>query len=377
MERCSCIAHRCRNGFDDGVEQCRQVGVGCGHTDAFHGTTLASNRRDDFEVDVLVVGIEVDEQLIHLVEHFIGASVVTIDLVDDHDGRQVARQGFLQHVAGLRERALGGIDEQHHTVNHGESSLDLTTEVGVARRVDQVDLHTFPLHRRGLGENGDATLTLLVVRVHHAVDDCLVGGKGACGAQKRVNKRGLAMVDVRDQSDIAKGVHVLSGGVGRCTMQRLVEFVLVVEVVVVIVIERDAVFLCKGGVFVVLGGCCGTRTSETQVERARTSLLELARFFEAAVTTLLHDRAPGKVENRKLTNLTRCACRYTASLTRGSRTADTNNRSTTPSVCHSRTAAGEMGSDRGVVDGDEPQPTTPVEGERSAPFHQVADTFAQ
>ena len=38
--------------------------------------------------------------------------------------------------------------------------------------------------------------------------------------------------------------------------------------------------------------------TETQVERTGTGLLELARFFEAAVTTLLHDRAP---EPRELT----------------------------------------------------------------------------
>ena len=34
-----------------------------------------------------------------------------------------------------------GVDEQHHAVDHRQPALDLAAEVGVARRVDQVELH--------------------------------------------------------------------------------------------------------------------------------------------------------------------------------------------------------------------------------------------
>ena len=65
-----------------------------------------------------------------------------------------------------------------------------------------------------------------------------------------------------------------------------------------IVIERDAVFLRKRGVFVVLSWLMMIVAPESQIECAGTSLFKLSRFFEAAMTTLLHGRAP---EPRELT----------------------------------------------------------------------------
>jgi hypothetical protein len=65
-----------------------------------------------------------------------------------------------------------------------------------------------------------------------------------------------------------------------------------------IVIERDAVFLRERGVFVVLSWLMMIVASESQIECTGTSLFQLSRFFEAAMTTLLHGRAP---EPRELT----------------------------------------------------------------------------
>jgi hypothetical protein len=169
-----------------------------------HGLGVAGDGRDDREVDVLVGGAEVHEQLVHLVEHLVGAGVLAVDLVDDDDRRQAGGQRLLQHVAGLGQRALGGVDQQQHAVDQLERALDLATEVGVAGRVDQVDLHVPSTDRSRLGEDGDAALALLVVGVHDPVDDGLVGGEGAGGTQQRIDQGGLAVVDVRDEGDVAK-----------------------------------------------------------------------------------------------------------------------------------------------------------------------------
>ena len=169
-----------------------------------HRLALAGDGGDDLEVDVVIAGVEVDEQLVDLVEHLVGAGVPAIDLVDDDDRRQVEGERLLQHVAGLRQRPLGGVDEQQHAVDHRQRPLDLAAEVGVAGRVDQVDLDALPRDRGGLGEDGDAPLALLVVGVHDAVDHRLVGGEGAGGAQQRVDESGLAVVDVRDQGNVTK-----------------------------------------------------------------------------------------------------------------------------------------------------------------------------
>ena len=88
--------------------------------------------------------LEVEEQLVDLVEHLVGAGVVAVDLVEHDDGRQVGGERLGQHVAGLGQRPLGRVDEQEHAVDHGQGPLDLAAEVGVAGRVDQVDLARRP-----------------------------------------------------------------------------------------------------------------------------------------------------------------------------------------------------------------------------------------
>ena len=70
------------------------------------------------EVELIFLGIEVDEQVIDLVQDFLSASVGAVNLVDDHDYRHVGFQGFGQHVARLRQRAFAGIDQQHNAIHH-------------------------------------------------------------------------------------------------------------------------------------------------------------------------------------------------------------------------------------------------------------------
>ena len=55
-----------------------------------------------------------------------------------------------------------------------------------------------------LGEDRDALLALEVARVHDPVDDGLVGAERAGLAEHRVDQRGLAVVDMRDDRDVAQ-----------------------------------------------------------------------------------------------------------------------------------------------------------------------------
>ena len=54
-----------------------------------------------------------------------------------------------------------------------------------------------------LGENRDAALALEVGVVHRALGDALVGAERAALVQQRVDERGLAVVDVGDDGDVA------------------------------------------------------------------------------------------------------------------------------------------------------------------------------
>ena len=96
---------------------------------------------DDREADLVLVGVEVEEQLLHLVHDLRDAGVAAVDLVDHEDDRQARLERLAQHEARLRQRALAGVDEEEHAVDHGEAALDLAAEVGVAGRVDDVELH--------------------------------------------------------------------------------------------------------------------------------------------------------------------------------------------------------------------------------------------
>ena len=122
-------------------------------------------------------------------------------------------QRLAQHEPGLGERALGGVDQQHDAVDHRQSALDLAAEVGVAGGVDDVDRHrpvggagTGVAHGGVLGEDRDALLALEVAGVHRALVDVLVRAEGAGLPQHRVDERGLAVVDVGDDRDVAQVV---------------------------------------------------------------------------------------------------------------------------------------------------------------------------
>ena len=156
------------------------------------------------ELELLVGGAEVGHEVEAVVVGALGIGAGAVDLVDDDHDLEAGVDGVAQHEARLGHRALEGVDEQQRAVGHAQDALDLAAEVGVARRVDDVDLHAFVLDRDVLGQDGDAALALLVVGVEHALLDLLVGTEGAGGAQELVHERGLAVVDMGDDSDIAK-----------------------------------------------------------------------------------------------------------------------------------------------------------------------------
>ena len=174
------------SGLEPGADRPRGVGV------------------DDRELDLLLVGVEVEEQLVDLVDDLLDARVGTVDLVDDEDHRQPALERLAQHEARLRERALGGVDEQQHAVDHDQATLDLAAEIGVAGGVDDVELDARVADRRVLREDRDALLALEVHRVHDALVDVLVGAEGAGLPEHGVDERGLAVVDVGDDGDVAQ-----------------------------------------------------------------------------------------------------------------------------------------------------------------------------
>ena len=94
---------------------------------------VARVRVQDREVDLVLIGIEIEEQLLHLVHDLGDARIGPVDLVHDEHDRQARLQGLAEHEARLWQRALGGVDQQQHAVDHRERTLHLAAEIRVTR----------------------------------------------------------------------------------------------------------------------------------------------------------------------------------------------------------------------------------------------------
>ncbi len=156
------------------------------------------------EVELLVGGIERGEKIKHLIDHLGGARVSTVDLVDDHDGLEAHLERLRHDELGLRQRTLGGIDKHQCAIDHIENAFDLAAEIGVARRIDDVDAGAVPDNRSGFSQNGNATLAFEVIGIHGALDHALVLAIRPGLLQQAVDQGRFAMVDMRDNGDVAK-----------------------------------------------------------------------------------------------------------------------------------------------------------------------------
>ena len=158
---------------------------------------------EDGEIELVLLGVEIDEEVVDLVQNFLRARVGAVNLIDDNDRRKLGFESLAQNIAGLRQRAFAGVDQQHDAVDHFEGAFDFAAEVAVAGGVDDVDLHVVIEDGGVFGQDGDAAFALKLVRVHDAIDVMLVGAKRAALLQHGVDQRGLAVVDVRDDGDVA------------------------------------------------------------------------------------------------------------------------------------------------------------------------------
>jgi len=104
-----------------------------------------------------------------------------VDLVHDEDGAVAAAERLAEDELCLRHRAVDRVDEQQYAIDHVHDPLDLAAEVGVARRIDNVDLHAAVHHGGVLGHDRDAPLALQGVAVHHPLGH-LAGSPGRCGS---------------------------------------------------------------------------------------------------------------------------------------------------------------------------------------------------
>ncbi len=159
---------------------------------------------DDREVDLGFVRVQVEEELVGRVDDLGDPGVGAVHLVDDQNDRLSGFQRLTQDEPGLRQRTLARVDQQHDTVDHGQTALDLPAEVRVAGGVNDVDRDVAVLNRGVLRENRDALLAFKIHRVHDTIRGLGMVTKGAGLPQHRVDEGCLAMVDVGNDRDVTQ-----------------------------------------------------------------------------------------------------------------------------------------------------------------------------
>ena len=171
------------------------------------GQTIAVNNG---KVRLLIRCTQFYKQVKGLVQRTLGVGVLAIHFVNHNDCTVAHLKCLAQHKARLWHRTFRRIHQQHHTVNHVQHALHLAAKIRMARSVHDVDLHLHLIggirhnHSRILGQNCDAALALQIIGVHHALDDLLILTKHARLPQQPVHQRGLAMVNVGNDRNIAK-----------------------------------------------------------------------------------------------------------------------------------------------------------------------------
>ena len=196
------VALRRLDGLQQGVEQGDQVGAGHIRVKACGALTAAAEQ--DGAVELLIGSAEIHQQVQHLVDDLLDAGIGAVDLVDGDHEAQVLLQSFLQNKTGLGHTALSGVHQQQNAVDHLQNALDLAAEVSVARSIDDVDLDTLIGAGAVLGQNGNAALTLDITAVHDTLCHDLIVAECAALTQHGVHQRGLAVVNVSDNGDVAQ-----------------------------------------------------------------------------------------------------------------------------------------------------------------------------
>ena len=159
------------------------------------------------EIELCFVCAQGIKQIKNLVYHPIGTSTIPIDLVHHHDRIQPSLKCFTRNESSLWHGAIHCVNQKEHRVNHRQNALYLTPEISVPGRVDDIDSVVAPADSGVFGQNRNATLTLLIVRVHDTLGTRHLPIQRTGLLQKAIHQRRFAMVYVSNNGNITKGFH--------------------------------------------------------------------------------------------------------------------------------------------------------------------------
>ena len=130
-----------------------------------------------------------------------------IDLVDHRNDLQIVVQRQVRIRQRLRFHALRRVHHQQRALAGLQAARNLVGEIDVARRVDEVQLIHLAVvgaivQAHGVGLDGDAALALQIHGVEHLLHHFALR-QSAGGLQQTIRQRGFAVVDMRNDREIA------------------------------------------------------------------------------------------------------------------------------------------------------------------------------
>ena len=144
----------------------------------------------------------VADQVGDLGDGAVGIGLRQVDLVHDRDDLEVVLDREVRVRERLRLDPLRRVDDEQRALARLQRARDLVGEVDVARRVDQVELVALPDDAHGLRLDRDPALALELHRVEQLLAH-LAAGDGLGELEDAVGERRLAVVDVRDDREVA------------------------------------------------------------------------------------------------------------------------------------------------------------------------------
>ena len=156
-------------------------------------------------------GVDADDVL-DLLPRLLRLGAGQVDLVEHGDDLEAGVHREVRVGEGLRLDPLARVHHQQRALAGGQRARHLVGEVHVARGVDEVEDVVLPVLRLVLEPHrvlldGDAALALEV----HGVEELLAHlalGEGPRALHQAVGERGLAVVDVGDDREVADVLHV-------------------------------------------------------------------------------------------------------------------------------------------------------------------------
>ena len=201
LQRTFLISLRSRNVIQDRLKQGAHILLFV--REVTNSVTVTGGSKYERAVELLIRSVQIDQKLEHLINDLIRAGFRTVDLVNANDDGKIQRQGMLQNELGLRHGAFKSVNNKDNAVDHFQNALDLTAEIGVAWRIDDVDLRILIKNSRIFRQDGDAALPLKGVGVHNALRNLLAGAENAALLKQLIHQRCLAVIYVSNDRNVS------------------------------------------------------------------------------------------------------------------------------------------------------------------------------